>query len=59
MPESAVIDTTIKGSFGDRDFERKRHVELKLSAIGATKVEVPAEVATKLAEPPPAPVEEF
>jgi hypothetical protein len=57
--ESLVFDTLTKGSFNDTPFERKRHVELKVSAVGTTTLEVPADVATKLAEKPRDPSKEF
>lgn len=57
--ESLVFDTLTKGSFNDTPFERKRHVEIKVSAVGSTALEVPAEVAAKLAEKPRDPSKEF
>lgn len=59
MPESAVFDTVTKGSFGERQFERKRHLELQISSVGALNLEVPAEVAAKLQEKPAGPPDEF
>lgn len=57
--ESMVFDTLTKGSFNDTPFERKRHVELRVSAVGSTTVEVPAEAAAKIAEKPRDPSKEF
>jgi len=57
--ELFAFDTLTKGTFGDQPFERKRHVELRVSAIGATVVEVPADAAAKLAEKPRDPAQEF
>lgn len=57
--ESMVFDTLTKGSFNDAPFERKRHVELRVSAVGSTAVEVPAEAAAKIAEKPRDPSKEF
>lgn len=56
--ESAVFDVLTKGSFGERSFERKRRMELKASAVGATALDLPAEAAAKLAEEPPAPADD-
>jgi hypothetical protein len=50
--ESFTLDTLMSGSFQERAIERKRHVEYRFSAIGETKLEVPAEVTAKFAEKP-------
>lgn len=57
--EVLVFDILTKGTFGETSFERKRHVELRVSAVGATAVEVPADAAAKLAEKPRDPAQEF
>jgi hypothetical protein len=48
--ESCTIDTVTSGAAQDRALERKRHAEYRFSAIGETKLEVPAEVTAKFAE---------
>ena len=50
--ESCTIDTVTSGTVQDRALEHKRHVEYRFSAIGETKLEVPAEVTAKFAEKP-------
>lgn len=57
--ESLVFDTLTKGTVNDAPYERKRHVELRVSAVGSTALEVPAEAAAKLAEKPRDPSKEF
>lgn len=50
--ESFTLDTLMSGSIQDRPIERKRHVEYRFSAVGETKLEVPAEVTAKFSEKP-------
>lgn len=57
--ELLVFDIVTKGTIGETPFERKRRVELRVSAVGATAVEVPADAAAKLAEKPRDPAQEF
>ena len=45
--EQLVFNTTVAGSFGDRDFERSTKQTIQLSEIGKTEFEVPAEALSK------------
>ena len=47
-----VLKTTTAGSFGEREFERKRNYEVKISGIGDAEVVVSDAAAKKLAENP-------
>jgi len=42
--EAIQLDTTVSGSFGDRNFERTSKSTIHVSKIGETKYEVPKEV---------------
>jgi len=57
--ESFTLDTLMSGTIQERAIERKRHVEYRFSAVGETKLEVPAEVTTKFTEKPAADGLEF
>ena len=48
--ESFTMDTLMSGVVQDQPIERKRHVEYRFSAVGETKLEVPAEVTAKFSE---------
>ncbi len=50
--ESVTLDTVTKGSFNDQAFERKRHLEIAISALGKTAIPVPDEVTAKFAAKP-------
>lgn len=47
--ESVTYDVQAKGGAKDAAVERKRHVELRVSAVNSTSMEVPAEVKAALA----------
>lgn len=55
--ESLTLDLLTKGSFNEQSFERKRHLELTISAVGATALAVPEEVLKKFSEKPAEAVE--
>lgn len=50
--ESLTLDTLSSGSFGERSFERKRRLEYRISLVGSTVVEAPAEVNEMFAAKP-------
>jgi len=50
--ESMTYDVTAKGGAKDATVERKRHVELRVSAVGTTVMEVPPEIKAKASEKP-------
>jgi hypothetical protein len=50
--ESFVFDVAAKGTAKDVPVDRKRHVELRVSAVGSTTMEVPADLKDKAAVKP-------
>ena len=47
--DTISFDTLMVGSFGEREFERDQHVDIVLTAIDETNVDVPEEVIAALA----------
>ena len=46
--ESVVVETVMKGSFGERTFERTRRMEVQIQKVGETTLEVPAQATEAL-----------